>query len=118
MPNHCNGHYFLTVLAPVKTGGRTDREDNFSYRQRLLETLARLPNSEVTVSSADAGARRQGSPFAGCDFVHLARFVVIDNPAFNGRVSGDTLVGRLTGIDPLVEQKADRLGTPYLLFAA
>lgn len=118
MPNYCNGHYFLTMLAPVRTEGPAARGGGLSHRQRLLEVLARMPNSEVTVSSAGTGGAGAGSPFARCDFVHLARFVLIDGPAFNGRVSGNALLDRLRGIDPMVEQETDRLTTPFLLFAA
>jgi len=118
MPNFCNGHYFLTVLAPVRTGSVTRAGDSFSHRQRLLETLARLPNSEVTVASRGTGGAGHGSPFARNTLTHLARFVLVDAPAFNGRVSGDTILAKLLKTDPHAVQEADRLSSPYLLFAA
>jgi hypothetical protein len=44
--------------------------------------------------------------------------VIIDRPAFNGRVSGDSLIDMARGVNPLAPQPVDRLGTPFLLFAA
>ena len=114
MPNFDGGHYFLTVLAPVMVGASAGA-DSFSHRQRLLEALARMPTAEVTTSSRGEGGN---SPFARNTATHLARFVLIDGPAFNGRLSGDTLIGKLAGVDPLAQQEADRLSTPFLLFAA
>ncbi|RAI59474.1 hypothetical protein [Roseicella frigidaeris] len=117
MPNFDAGHYFLTVLAPVRAGrdaplGEGQAE---SHRQRLLEALARLPQSETTANSR---GRAPGSPFARSRMTHLARFVLIDDLPYNGRESGDALLDRFAGADPLVQQRVDRLPMPYLLFAA
>lgn len=114
MPNFETGHYFLTVLAPVRTGARGGPE-GYSYRQKLLEELARLPHSEATANSR--GTAEQ-SPFARSRMTHLARFALIDDLPYNGRESGDTILGKLSGQDPLVQRQVDRLSTPFLLFAA
>ncbi|NOG70297.1 hypothetical protein [Roseicella sp. DB1501] len=113
MPNFDTGHYFLTVLAPVRAG-RAGPEGE-SHRQRLLEALARLPQSETTAKSRGTTAQ---SPFARSRLTHLARFALIDDLPYNGRESGDALIDRLKERDPLEPQRADRLPTPYLLFAA
>jgi hypothetical protein len=117
MPNFDAGHYFLTVLAPVRAGrgAAVDGRQADSYRQRLLETLARLPQSEATANSRGAAAR---SPFARNRMTHLARFVLIDDLPYNGREAGDALLDRFAGADPLAQQQVDRLPAPYLLFAA
>jgi hypothetical protein len=114
MPNYDAGHYFLTVLAPVRID-TDDAQGRYSCRQTLLDTLARLPNSQTGPTTRNA---LDESPFSRNAMTHLARFVLIDAPPYNGRVQGDTLVGLVTGADPLAPQPADALATPYLLFAA
>ncbi len=117
MPNHDGGHYFLTVLAPVRTDtmidpviGRTR-----SHQHMLAQKLALLPTGRQTaVSPADA----MPSPFARNTQNHLARFAIINEPHFNGRLSDDALVSTVRGVDPLQPQAVDQLTTPYLLFAA
>lgn len=116
MPNFDGGHYFLTVLAPVMPGTENDAriDASRSHRQLLLEALAELPTSEISPSSAGTG---QQSPFTRNGRTHLARFVLIDSPAYNGRLSGDTLLDKIRGLDPMTPQPVDTLTTPFLLFA-
>ena len=59
MPNYDGGHYFLTMLAPVRLG-TTQGTNRFSWRQTLLDTLAMLPNSQVGATTRDDEA---SSPF-------------------------------------------------------
>jgi hypothetical protein len=114
MPNYDGGHYFLTMLAPVRID--TTREgQRYSWRQTLLDTLAMLPNSQVGATTQGDEAR---SPFTRNTMTHLARFVLIDAPPYNGRVSGDSLVAKLRQVDPTVHQPVDSFAVPYLLFAA
>jgi hypothetical protein len=49
---------------------------------------------------------------------HTARFAMVGGPNFNGRLSGDSLVSLIRGVDPLVARPVDELTTPYLVFAA
>jgi hypothetical protein len=117
MPTHDGGHYFLTALAPIRTDTVIDPivGRSRSHEHSLAQKLALLPTGRQTEASpADALA----SPFAGNTLNHFARFVIIDTPQYNGRVSGDTLIGAVQGVNPLVPQRVDRLSTPYLLFAA
>src|SRR5262249_60227342 len=58
------------------------------------------------------------SPFAKNQLNHFARFVIINGPAFNGRVSANTLIAAARDINPLTPQPVDLLNSPYLLFAA
>jgi hypothetical protein len=44
--------------------------------------------------------------------------VLIETPPYNGRESGDTLMGKVRGLNPFTPQHADSFATPYLLFAA
>jgi hypothetical protein len=117
MPNLDGGHYFLTVLAPIRVGTMIDPVigRSRSHRHQLAQKLALLATGRQTaVSPADAWP----SPFSRNLLNHLVRFVIIDGPAFNGRHAGDTILELLRGINPLEPQPVDRLSTPYLLFAA
>lgn len=117
MPNHDGGHFFLTVLAPIRVdlmvsdiAGRS-----YSHRHRLAQKLSLLPTGRQTAASPpDAWT----SKFARNTQNHLARFVIIGGPPYNGRLSGDTLLGVLREINPLSPQPVDRLSVPFLLFAA
>jgi len=115
MPSLDGGHYFLTVLAPIRGESIIDPVTNASrsHRHVLAQKLALLPTGSQTAASPIAPAP---SPFALNTLNHFARLVIIDQPAFNGRVSGDSLLN-LDG-NPLLAQPVDRLGSAYLLFAA
>ena len=117
MPNHDGGHYFLTVLAPIRVDLMVDKIPgrSRSHRHLLAQKLALLATGRQTAASpTDAWT----SKFAKNTLNHLARFAIIDGPPYNGRLSGDTLLGVLRDINPLTPQPVDRLSVPYLLFAA
>ena len=117
MPNLDGGHYFLTALAPIRTGVMTDPlvGRTRSHRQMLAQKLALIPTGRQTAASPpDAWS----SPLSRNTLNHLARFVIIDGPAFNGRVSDDAIVDLVRKINPLTPQPVDELSTPYLIFAA
>lgn len=115
MPSLDGGHYFLTVLAPIRNASIIDpvTQASRSHRHVLAQTLALLPTGSQTAASPIAPPP---SPFARNTLNHFARLVIIDQPAFNGRVSGDSLLN--IGGNPLLPQPVDRLGSAYLLFAA
>lgn len=129
MSNYDAGHYFLTMLAPVKPGMSTlaGGKPGFSHRQTVLDQLASMKNSETSVTSRRSPDE---SPFARNTMTHLARFVLINAPPYNGRENGDTLLSKVFSSgksflarcfsigDPMAPQTADSLGVPYLLFAA
>ena len=86
-----------------------------------MQALSLMPLSEITEASQVEGTTN--SPFARTTCTHLARFVVIDAPAFNGRESGDTLLAKLRfgpfkPLDKLTAQPVDRISSSFLLFAA
>ncbi|HEY6873214.1 MAG TPA: hypothetical protein VI298_10860 [Geobacteraceae bacterium] len=110
------GHYFLTVLAPVRNTRLTERSGvRCSAVQRLRDVLATLPTALQSQATEDIGLN---SPFARNKRTHLARFVVIDDVPYNGRESDDALVTAACKIRPVTPQPQDRLSCPYLLFAA
>jgi hypothetical protein len=73
-----------------------------------------LPNADQNVRRAVGGRH---SPFSRCTHTHFARFVVIDQPAFNGRVPVDAIVDAVKNTDLLAHQHADNVSTPWLLWS-
>jgi hypothetical protein len=113
MPNFDAGHYFYTGLVPVDLRP-TRRADNSitSHSHLLREVLAELPN----FSAEDRAARP--SPFSRCRRTHFARFAMIDDPAFNGRVQQDAIVAAVMRVDLLEHQPVDHLSRSWLVFVA
>lgn len=113
MPNFDSGHYFYTGLMPVDLRPTRRIDQSITSHSHLLrEVLAELPN----FNPDDPAARP--SPFARCRRTHFARFAMIDDPAFNGRVQDDALVATLKGVDLLAHQSADHLSRSWLIFTA
>ena len=79
-----------------------------------LRRSFRFPVGRQTAESPP----KELSPFSRNTLNHIARFVIIDSPNFNGRVSGDSLLDMASDVNPLAPQPVDRLATPFLLFAA
>jgi hypothetical protein len=117
MPNIDGGHYFLTVLAPIQVERMVGPVVGWSYshQHQLAQKLALMATGKQTAASPPHAWQ---SPFAKNQLNHFARFVIINGPSFNGRVSPDTLIAAARGINPLTPQPVDLLNTPYLLFAA
>jgi hypothetical protein len=122
MPNYDAGHYFLTVLAPIRVDSVMVAGQSHSHRHLLRDVLDKIPTGERTAASV--GTASPG-PFAKNNRTHLARFAVLDQAVFNGRVSGDTLLDLVLNklrqapqrTDPLKPQWVDLLRSPFLLFA-
>lgn len=113
MPNFDGGHYFLTVFAPVKTGVvEQDGPSRRSHEQLLRQTLAQLPTAQQTCICAKSG---KNSPFSRNKQTHLARFAVLSDVTYNGRIATDAI---LPGSNRIIPQHIDSLNCPYLLFAA
>lgn len=113
MPTFDGGHYFLTVLIPISTKHVDDGNAVTSPVHALRKRLDMLPTAAET---PDRGGGR--SPFARNMRNHFARFVIIDDVAYNGRTERDTLVNALAGTVLTVAQPQDHLRCPFLLFAA
>jgi len=125
VPNFDAGHYFLTVLAPIRADSVIKDDQSHSYRHLLREALDRMPTGERTVASVGMPVI---APFAKNNRTHLARFALLDQVVFNGRRSGDTVLGlvsnqllRLTGraakqTNPLKPQWVDLIRSPFLIF--
>ncbi|MGB5834551.1 MAG: hypothetical protein WBG92_21545 [Thiohalocapsa sp.] len=116
MPNFDGGHYFLTVIAPIRTDIVPIGDDRYrSHVDLLRELLSRLPTARQNVVTHDAPLN---SPFARNRLNHLARFVVIDDAVYNGRSQTDPLLGQIKKINPIEAQPVDRLKCSYLFLGA
>lgn len=113
MANYDAGHYFLTVLAPISADSVLNGTQSQSPKHLVKDVLAVMPNSERTPASR---GNAPGSPFTLSPRTHFARFAVLDDVVFNGRLSGDTLLNIKT--DLLAAQPVDSLTTPFLIFVA
>ncbi|HUI20145.1 MAG TPA: hypothetical protein VLZ74_03795 [Methylocella sp.] len=113
MPTFDGGHYFLTVLVPVRTDPIPDGPAFTSPVHALRKQLAMLPTAAQT--PACGGGQ---SPFARNTRNHFARFVIIDDVAYNGREPTNTLLAQLKNINPTIAQPQDHLTCPFLFFAA
>lgn len=119
MPNFDGGHYFLTVFIPVRDGAIVDADGAVtSHVHALREELAVLPTAQQSPASERVGF---SSPFDRNLRTHLARLVVIDDVAYNGRYPINALataIGTKLGKPgPAIAQPIDQLPQPYLLFA-
>jgi hypothetical protein len=116
MPNIDGGHYFLTLLVPVKLGEPVTADGLVTTHSHLLrEELANLPTAQQSPVSIDTGLL---SPFARCRRTHFLRLFVIDQPMFNGRDPIDPLLNILVKKDPMVHQPFDVLSRPWLAMSA
>jgi hypothetical protein len=115
MPNYDAGHYFLTVLAPVRLDSVVVDGQSQSRRHMIREALYFMPSGERTVATQ---GEVTDNPFARNNATHFARFAVLDDVVFNGRVSGNTLIDAIRKRNPLTPQPVDRLTTPFLIFCA
>ncbi len=110
MPTFDGGHYFLTALAPIRTGVVEDGLAETSPVHALRKRLDLLATAEQT---PDCKGR---SPFARNTRNHFARLVIVDDVAYNGRVGRDTLLATASGGNLVVAQPQDHLSRPFLLF--
>jgi hypothetical protein len=114
MPTFDGGHCFLTALLPISNTYVVDAGGMRSSPVHMVrEALSILPTAHQ--SPFTLGGPK--SPFACDGKTHFARFAVIDDTTFNGRVPGDAIENAiLHNSDPAVPQATDQLSCPYLMF--
>jgi hypothetical protein len=113
VPSFDGGRYFLTALIPIRTDAVEDpwnAECVTSHVHALREALVALPTALQSPATEHIGIN---SPFARDSRTHFARFAVIDNVAFNGRVQTDPIAAALR---PPRATPQDELHTPYLIY--
>jgi hypothetical protein len=113
MPNIDGGHYFFTAAVPICNVGIVEHEGMKSSPIHMVrEALETLPTALQSRAAEKIGIQ---SPFARSLRTHLARFVVLDQPFYNGRDPADSLVSAIRNTDLLKPQPTDVLSCPYLL---
>lgn len=116
MPNFDGGHYFLTVLAPVRTDVLvTDDGQTCSPVSALHRALYVLPTALQSPATTKIGIN---SPFSRSTRTHFARFAILTDVVFNGRNERNALQVALRGPNPAVAEPVDQLPCPYLVFIA
>ena len=116
MANIDGGHYFLTTLIPLKLEPVASKDGSVTSPSHLLrEAFATLPTAQQSPACVAAG---HASPFSRCTRTHFVRAAVIDQPMYNGRDPGHSLVEGLRNVDLLAHQPVDNLSRPYLMFNA
>src|ERR1700760_4527586 len=94
MPDLDGGHYFLTALLPIDNRGIVEHEGFKSSPVHMVrEALETLPTALQSPAAEAIGVQ---SPSAPGPRTPLSRFVVIDQPFFNGRDPSDAVVGTFT----------------------
>jgi len=115
MPNFDTGHYFLTVLAPIKNDIIVDEDgQKVSNREKIRALLALLPTALQSWATESIGLN---SPISRSLRTHFFRMFVLDNVIYNGRTKTNAIVSRLKGEKMLVPQEVDVLNTAYLVIA-
>jgi len=113
MPDLDGGHYFFTAVVPICNAGIVEHEGMKSSPVHMVrEALETLPTALQSPVTERVGIQ---SPFARSLRTHFARFVVLDQPYFNGRNHEDALAAAITGVDLLSAEPDDALSCPYLL---
>jgi len=113
MANFDGGHYFLTMLAPIRRGVLTDVDGaDRSPQQILRQILGTLPVAQQDAPSLASGLN---SPFAAVPGTHFVRFFIIDELRFNGRRPSNPIIDLFTGVDMLAPETVDDLIDPYLV---
>jgi hypothetical protein len=117
MPNFDGGHYFLTILIPIRTDVLTmDNGCTCSPVSMVHSALSTLPTALQSPVTQSIGIN---SPFARSPRTHFARFAVIDDVIYNGRNPVNALK---TAANPsknaFAAQPVDQLNCPYLMFVA
>jgi hypothetical protein len=110
MPTFDGGHYFLTAMIPIRTDTMEDGIASTSPVHALRKRL------DLLATAAQTPACHGQSPFAGNQRNHFARFVIVDDVAYNGRDQGNTILSLSDNL--LIAQPQDHLSCPFLLFAA
>jgi hypothetical protein len=113
MPNLDGGHYFFTAVVPIWNEGIVAHEGLRSSPVHMVrEALETLPTALQSRAAETVGIQ---SPFARSARTHFVRFVVLDQPFFNGRNPADAIVSAVRGTDLVTPQPHDVLSCPYLL---
>jgi hypothetical protein len=115
MPTFDGGHCFLTALLPIKTSEVVDQDGlRNSPVHMVRDALAILPTARQSPVTETLPVT---APFAKCTKTHFARFAIIDDAIFNGRLASNAILDSLKGLDRTIPKPVDQLPGPYLMMA-
>lgn len=113
MSNYDAGHYFLTVLAPIRQGHPTGTgHADSSHVTALRLDLRALPTARQDGATFDAA---QDSPFSRVPGVHFARFFILDQLLYNGRRPTNAVYNLLMNVDLVEAERVDRFQNAWLV---
>ncbi|MET3711674.1 hypothetical protein ABIC65_002383 [Sphingomonas trueperi] len=106
--------YFFTAVVPVCNEGIVEHGGIKSSPIHVVrEVLETLPTALQSHATEEIGIN---SPFARNLRTHFTRFVILDQPYFNGRDHSDALVNIIRGTDLLDPQPVDQITCPYIFW--
>jgi hypothetical protein len=112
MPNLDGNHYFFTALVPVWNEGIVEHDGIRSSPIHMVrEALETLPTALQSKATEKIGIQ---SPFARSLRTHFVRFVIVDQPFYNGRDRADALASAVCNRDLLKAEPSDSLSCPYI----
>ncbi|SMQ73809.1 hypothetical protein SAMN06297468_2325 [Altererythrobacter xiamenensis] len=113
MPNIDVDTYFFTALAPVCNEGIVEHDGvRTSPIELVREVLETMPTALQTPATERLGIN---SPFSRNSRTHFARFVVIDQPNFNGRPNSNAIIDAIANTDLVKPGPIDQLSCPYIM---
>lgn len=114
MSNYDAGHYFLTMLAPIRQGnvplmpGEIGKSHVIAVRKALFGMATARQDSANISSPLD-------SPFSRVAGVHFARLFVLEDVRFNGRAPTNAVMNLLKGADLVQPDAVDHLPQGWLV---
>jgi hypothetical protein len=114
MPTFDGGHYFLSVLVPIRTDTLKETVKDVDTYTSPVHALRKRLDVLPTAAQIPHGGKKI-SPFAHNKRTHFARFVIIDDVAYNGRDPSNAFLSSnniLTAAQP-----QDHLSCPFLLLS-
>lgn len=114
MPNIDVSCYFFTAAVPVCNEGIVEHDGIKSSPIHVVrDVLETLPTALQSRATQEIGLN---SPFSRNLRTHFTRFVILDQPYFNGRDHSNALVNAVKGTDLLKPQPVDQLPCPYIFW--
>ncbi|PXA98618.1 hypothetical protein DMC47_07320 [Nostoc sp. 3335mG] len=106
--------YFFTAAIPVCNEGIVEHDGLKSSPIHVVrQVLETLPTALQSHATQEIGIN---SPFSRNLRTHFTRFIVLDQPYFNGRDHSNALVNAAMGTNLLAPQPVDQIPCPYILW--
>ncbi|HTU12066.1 MAG TPA: hypothetical protein VMG08_14340 [Allosphingosinicella sp.] len=121
MPNIDVSTYFFTAAVPVCNEGIVEHRSLVGEKgiiksspiHVVREILETLPTALQSHATEEIGLN---SPFSRNLRTHFTRFVILEQPYFNGRDHSNALVNAVANTDLLQPQPVDQITCPYIFW--